>query len=1064
LKAKAGLVAMVLTMLCAVPASALADGSISGSLTDALSGAPVTDFNVCVQPVGPGPYRCGGVAENGEYTISELPADEYRVSFTPYLGNNYVSQYWDGVLSFSDATLVELAQDENRTGIDAVLEQGGELSGTISGAGFGPLEGAWVCATEVGGSENSLCETTDASGHYLIAGLHDGPYKVTVEGPYETEYSEWYYDDAGSFDEADEIEFTPGTPTTIDAELSEAGRIEGTVTGDGSPLEEAEVCALTLNEGYVDCTETDSDGKYELRGLRAGSYVLEFERFGYRTQYSGGASEFEDATPVEVLAGESTAADAALTAPPGIKGFVTDVETGDPLEGVRVCAYSEENGTNCTNTWNGGEYEFFDLPAGTYEIEFEADEYAVQYYDGVPSEEEATPITLSDTMVHSVNAELVRSGSIAGVVTAASDGANLSSIKVCALLANGNSVDCENTDSSGAYEIDSVPVGEYTVRFSRSSYITQYYNGKTTAEAADPVTVTAGETTASINAQMAKPPVVQKPANVTPPVLSGIGKVGEVLTCSQGSWTNNPTLYEYFWARNGQEIHNAEASTYTLVSADAGRTIQCGVLAENSGGWDFAESEEAIDVASIRTLNAAKSGGGTGTVTSSPAGIDCGTTCTTTANQGETITLTATPDAGSAFTGWSGGGCSGTALCHVTLDLSMTVTANFAVTHQLTVSKSGSGAGSVTSSPAGINCGTTCTATANEGDMITLTATPVAGSVFTGWSDGGCSGTDSCQVTLSADTSVTANFTATHNLTVSKSGSGAGSVTSSPAGIDCGSTCAITANEGDAIALTATPISGSVFTGWSGACSGTDPCQVTLDADTSVTANFTATHNLTASKSGSGAGTVTSSPAGIDCGSTCATTANEGTAITLTATPVAGSVFTGWSGGGCSGTDSCQVTLGADTSVTANFTATHSLTVSKAGSGAGSVASSPAGIDCGSTCAITANEGDTITLTATPASGSVFTGWSGGGCSGTGTCVVHLGADTAITANFSVQASGGGNEPAAVTSVIVTPPPAPSPTPKPLKCKKGFKKKTVHGKARCVKVKKQQKKHPKQRK
>lgn len=76
---------------------------------------------------------------------------------------------------------------------------------------------------------------------------------------------------------------------------------------------------------------------------------------------------------------------------------------------------------------------------------------------------------------------------------------------------------------------------------------------------------------------------------------------------------------------------------------------------------------------------------------------------------------------------------------------------------------------------------------------------------------------------------------------------------------------------------------------------------------------------LTVTKDGTGSGSVTGSPAGIDCGATCAHAFSAGTAVTLTATADAGSVFVGWAGGGCSGSDSCQVVVSAATSVTATF-------------------------------------------------------------------------------------------------------------------------------------------------
>ncbi len=80
------------------------------------------------------------------------------------------------------------------------------------------------------------------------------------------------------------------------------------------------------------------------------------------------------------------------------------------------------------------------------------------------------------------------------------------------------------------------------------------------------------------------------------------------------------------------------------------------------------------------------------------------------------------------------------------------------------------------------------------------------------------------------------------------------------------------------------------------------------------------------------------------------------------------------------------------------------LTVAKTGAGSGTVTSNPAGINCGATCAGNFARGSPVTLTASASGGSVFAGWSGGGCSGTGTCVVPLAADTSVSATFAPQA------------------------------------------------------------
>jgi hypothetical protein len=156
-----------------------------------------------------------------------------------------------------------------------------------------------------------------------------------------------------------------------------------------------------------------------------------------------------------------------------------------------------------------------------------------------------------------------------------------------------------------------------------------------------------------------------------------------------------------------------------------------------------------------------------------------------------------------------------------------------------------------------------------------------------------------------------------------------------------------------------------------------------------------------------GSGTVISNPAGIDCGATCSSPFTKGSPVTLTATPAPGSVFTGWSGGGCSGAGTCTVILNSDLSVAATFAPappSHTLSVTKAGAGSGSVTSSPPGIDCGADCSRAFDEATVVTLTANPASGSTFTGWSGAGCSGAGPCTVTLNSDQVVTATFSANA------------------------------------------------------------
>jgi hypothetical protein len=246
----------------------------------------------------------------------------------------------------------------------------------------------------------------------------------------------------------------------------------------------------------------------------------------------------------------------------------------------------------------------------------------------------------------------------------------------------------------------------------------------------------------------------------------------------------------------------------------------------------------------------------------------------------------------------------------------------------------------------------------------------------------------------------------TRLLTVERDGTGAGSVASAPAGINCGADCTEAYPAATTVVLTATAAAGSNFTGWDagpGACSSLGPCTVTMNNAMTVTATFATLQTLTVAKAGTGAGTVTSAPAGINCGGDCTEQFNQDDIITLTAAPAAGSSFTGWAGGGCTGTGTCLVALGTATTVTATFTLNPiTLTVVRAGNGTGTITSAPAGINCGTDCNEPYTPNTVVTLTATPATGSTFTGWSGAGCAGTGTCVVTVTAAATATATFTL--------------------------------------------------------------
>ncbi len=158
-----------------------------------------------------------------------------------------------------------------------------------------------------------------------------------------------------------------------------------------------------------------------------------------------------------------------------------------------------------------------------------------------------------------------------------------------------------------------------------------------------------------------------------------------------------------------------------------------------------------------------------------------------------------------------------------------------------------------------------------------------------------------------------------HTLNVTVNGSG--SVTSVPSGVACPGTCSVDYTEGTVVILTAVGDSGFGFDGWSGACTDTGTCNMTMDQAQAVTATFSllppTPQTLTVTLSGNG--TVSSVPGGINCPGTCTIDFPQDTAVTLTAQADPGSVFMGWSGAGCSGMEPCVVPMTQPQNVTATF-------------------------------------------------------------------------------------------------------------------------------------------------
>jgi Carboxypeptidase regulatory-like domain len=391
--------------------------------------------------------------------------------------------------------------------------------------------------------------------------------------------------------------------------------ISGTVTSaeTSEPIGKADVCLFeSTAEIQLKCVETNAKGEYEILEP-AGTYKVEFTATGYATQWYLDETNWASATPVEVKStGVTPEIDAELeeTGEGAITGRVTNASNSEGTGGVEVCVYAA--GSNrCSETNGNGEYAISGLPAGSYSISFapansceeeQGEKLRCESKSNYLSKSSFVKIKANKTTTENIS--LLPGGQVSGTITNASiTHPGLAKITVCADQVNGNGESigggsCAYTNGSGQYTINALEGGLYKVTFSGSictvvksgspwecpeTYTKEFYQGQPTFQKAKAIAVTTGSNTSGIDESLHEA-FPATPASTAAPALTGSPVVGQTLSCSQGSWSHEPTYLAYQWLRNGSLISGQTGSTYTLQAADQGHSITCAVWAGNGAG------------------------------------------------------------------------------------------------------------------------------------------------------------------------------------------------------------------------------------------------------------------------------------------------------------------------------------------------------------------------------------------------------------------------------------------------------------------------------------------------
>jgi hypothetical protein len=475
-------------------------------------------------------------AANGTYTIGGLAAGTYRVGFEPQ-DPAYASEFYNNKLTLAEGDSIAVPVTGVVSSINAVLEVGASIRGTITGPnGVTPLGdiNVEVYRVPTGGSGDLVWmnDTWSASdGTYVMSGLPAGTYRLAFND-YSDQYLQEYYNNAETLSAATDVVVPAGAAVTgINASLAAASSIAGRVTGANgtTPLVDIQVVAWVSVAGpfpgfyywnWYQSADTDTNGNYRIWGLAPGTYRVSFEDGNgqYALEYYDNVSSVEEATDVIVPSGGGAVSgiNASLGVAAKITGRVTGPNGTTPVFDADVTAYrwngNDWDWLDRDDTDTNGVYAILGLPAGTYRVEFEDynGQYVGEYYNDAADLDSATDIAVAaGATVGNINASLARAASIAGRVTAPNGVTPLADVDVMAYTFDGswwNVEGWDSTDTNGEYRLTGLAAGTYRVGFADNSglYLDEYYHNATSLDTATDVIVPASTDVTGINESLTR--------------------------------------------------------------------------------------------------------------------------------------------------------------------------------------------------------------------------------------------------------------------------------------------------------------------------------------------------------------------------------------------------------------------------------------------------------------------------------------------------------------------------------------------------------------------------------
>jgi len=540
-------------------AGATIKGSIRGPSNNVIEGLSVTAYTDAGRYAG-----STRTDAKGNYSLTGLRAGSFALQFQEYNSGIYLSEWYQDKTTRESANLIAVTAGQTVTASTAVLATGASVSGKVTNAS---KTGIANVSVRVGNSSRSANATTDANGNYEVAGLVAGTYSVYFSDPSKS-YLDQYWKQGNDATSGAPVTLTTGQKVAnTNVVLEAAAKIKGTVRNAANQAVSGISVIAYGDASFQASTISDASGNYEIPGLRAGKFALEFTSGGtssYAGEWYENKSSRATATLIAVKSGQTIAAKAVvLAAGASISGTVTD-SSKTKVSNIWVNVYGNKHYYSA-RTDAKGNYTVSGLPVGEYTVRFSdySSNYLERSWDGPNGTQPTQLIKLTSGQKKTgISVTLSTGATILGSVRGPT-GQSLSGVTVMATTATGTYLRAVTSDASGNYAVKGLPAGKVALRFvgdQSSGYITEWYDNKSTLQTATLLTVN-GEQSLT-----AKPAVLAVGASISGNITNALkANLGNILVIAK---RNNETYTGYTDNQGKYSVGSLPAGTYTLAFSD----------------------------------------------------------------------------------------------------------------------------------------------------------------------------------------------------------------------------------------------------------------------------------------------------------------------------------------------------------------------------------------------------------------------------------------------------------------------------------------------------------------